>query len=166
LKLGGGNLLKQMRIPDDGIAVLFEPIKDPSAAVNLAREGKIQIEDVVLDTLDQEDTTFKHTVSVSVKNKTDEGLSMNIPKGQIFENRLADSISQNLAAADDYQNIRVEARQRVGVKIGAHCVNQDLQPPQDVLGNITIFELTDKNFVSQNQLWKIIEQARNKILND
>lgn len=49
--------------------------------------------------------------------------------------------------------------------ISTLCLNQPLPPPSDhgTKGNIAIFEVGDKSFRDQSELWEILENNKDKL---
>lgn len=164
VNIGGAVVLIQTApdIEKEEIAVLFEQIADKSALVNLALDDKLKIEEVILNTKGKKSDNSKFSVSIKIKNLTNQEIEFTIPKGQIFENKDLETIKQNLAAT--HENTRkIPALGTITIDIDALCINKGLAPPDGGLGNITIFELKNKSFINQTELWKWIGEKLEEI---
>ena len=131
------------------------------ALVNLALEGKVRIVEVKLITVNREPPNRKFAVLIVVKNQTSEDIKVKIPKGQVFENKQLKPKRQNLAAANE-DIITIPASfdissPGVPITIEALCINKGFDYPNGNSGNITIFELNNKSFIGQKDLWGWIE---------
>lgn len=160
--VGGGVVLAQMKIPQTKWMSIFVPIVDENSLVNFVLRGDIQIERVILDTLKEELKGQQFAVFIVLNNQSQEEINFNIPKGQVFENKSPEAFSQNLVASNDYKKVMISPNEKKNVQIEAYCLNINLPPPRSNIGNLTIFELRNRNFVNQAQLWKIVEKAAEK----
>ncbi len=144
--------------PIEEVALIFSQIKDKIALVNLALKGTVNIDDVRLITIDPKPPNRTFEVRIKVRNQTPREVRVKIPKGQIFENKNVATRRQNLAAAgEDIITIPASTDSSpsiVEIKIKALCINKGFDPPAGDLGNITIFELTNNKFLTQNELWE------------
>jgi|GEM_PF-1949039 len=139
----------------------FKKVERKDALVNLAREGKLSIQKVRL----QKSTDWDfYEVVLTLKNNTEDGISFIIPKGQIFENKDINIEYQNLTAKDD-ETCFLDAFQDNDFFIKSFCLNEKLSPPTEVGndGNVTIFEVGEKRFKTQRELWDTISKNKNKL---
>lgn len=132
----------------------FRQIFEGDTLVQLAIAGKLGIEDITLNTEDA--SKNEYYVSFTVINLTSERITAKIPKGQIFENKRENTITQNLVIDNDYE-ISINGKSSGRFDIPALCLNKSLKPPEGTSGNITIFEVINKNYNSQDELWNLIE---------
>lgn len=160
--LGGDVVLAQMNIPQTKWMQIFIPVVDKNSLVNFVLSGDIQIERVILDTVKEELNDQQFIVFVILTNQSEEEIEFNIPKGQVFENKFPDDFSQNLVASDDYRQVIISPNEKKNVRVEAYCLNKNLPPPTGNIGNLTIFELRNKNFVTQAQLWNMVDKAVEK----
>lgn len=161
--IGGGIVLAQTEIPLTKWTSVFAPVVDENSLVNLVLRGEIQLERIILDTNKRETTDQELVVLVIINNKTREEMKFNISKGQVFENRFPENFGQNLVAAVDHKKILILPNEKKNIRVPAYCLNENLPPPFDNKGNLTILELRNKNFVNQAQLWKIIKRAKKQL---
>lgn len=159
INIGGAVVLLQTapNASNEEVALIFSQIKDKIALVNLALNGTVKIENVRLITINPKPPHRKFEVWVTVRNQTHRAVKVKIPKGQIFENKNSITRRQNLAAAGE-DIIRIPASSdsspsTVVIKIEALCINKGFDPPAGDLGNITIFELSNNRFITQDELW-------------
>jgi hypothetical protein len=139
-------------VRDEEIAVLFDRVKDKDALVNVALAGRVLINEVKLNTINVERHEFE--VVMLIKNLTSRDVVVNIPQGQVFENK-EQVKRQNLAALRaETKTIPASASRQFRVR--ALCMNKGFDEPRGSLGNITIFELKNKRFINQQQLWDAI----------
>jgi hypothetical protein len=145
-------------IKDKEIAILFKQVEDKDALVNVALKGTVLITEVKLITVDDNPLNRKFAVVMNIKNQTNQTVTVKIPKGQVFENKEMVR-KQNLTAVKEEVVIIPSAMasnsQGVPVRINAFCLNKGFDLPDRSPGNITIFELKDKGFVNQKQLWDL-----------
>lgn len=171
-KIGGGVVLSDIGIlvekdfekKKEIIGVIFKQITDKSALVNLALDGKVEIKEVRLASKKMEDVQEggpKYYVSIRVKNMTGEELTVNVPKGQIFENEKAGTRKQNLAAAN-HERENIPANGEDTLYVEAYCVNERYAPPDGGQGYVTIFEIESNSFFTQQQLWDYLEARQRR----
>lgn len=134
----------------------FKKVSNKNALVNLAIEGKISIIEVVLT---DDNSPEYYLVKLKIKNNTNSIIEFEIPKGQIFENKDFETTYQNLTAANKECHT-IEPLNESDINIYSLCLNEKLPPPsmEGTKGNITIYEIEDKIFITQRELWdKIIK---------
>lgn len=167
VNIGGAVVLVQTapNINKEEIAVLFDQIEDKSALVNLALERKLRIEEVKLNTKSSKSDNPSFSVSLTIKNLTNQEIKFIIPKGQVFENKEQITESQNLTAVRE-DTIKIPASGTINIEVNALCINKGLAPPSGGLGNVTIFELKNKSFVDQADLWKWIGEKLKELTKD
>ena len=137
----------------------FCEIIDQDSLVNLAKKSIISIYGIKLST----DKNGEFYILFSLENKSSEKVRCIIPKGQIFENFNLNTTSQNLATFESYV-IDLKVGETKRFKVNAYCLNQSFDPPDNSDGRITIFEVLNKNYDTQDDLWRII-QFYNESLN-
>lgn len=152
-------------IQETEISLVFDRVTDRKALVNLVSDGRIGIKNIKLESLNQEEkgntSGANYTAIISMENLTDENIDFVIPKGQVFENQETESGRQNLVAAQNWQK-GLSPRASCDLKVEAHCMNQNLNPPDGNLGNITIFKIKDDEFDGQKEVWESINNSVNK----
>jgi hypothetical protein len=148
------------------VAVIFDQVKDKVALVNRALDGKVKIEEVKLLTVEPEGPEREFAVMLKVRNLTGGELRLRIPKGQVFEHKQPEKKKQNLAAANEDFIVlkRPDGPDSppVPITIKALCLNKGFPLPDGHPGNVTIFEVRNKNFINQDQLWDWIAEKRAK----
>lgn len=152
--IGGATVLAQT-IPksvNKEVAIIFDRITDQTALVNVALSGKVSIEQVNLNGSSTEARKSGFTVSIKVANLTGQEIKFKIPKGQIFENKELSPKRQNLAAKGE-DAISLPPFSTKTVIVNALCINKGFPAPNNGLGNITIYELKNKQFLNQGDLW-------------
>ncbi len=132
----------------------FERVTDPRALVNLALNGDIEISYVELQ---KGDNRNNHFVYLEIKNLKDYDLEFYIPKGQIFENKDWANSTQNLSSSTSLYDT-ISANGFLEITIDAYCLNKSMELPVGAEGNITLFELKNKDFENGDQLWGIVEE--------
>ena len=163
VNIGGAVVLVQTTpdIPQEEVAIIFERVEDKEALVNLALNNKVKIQEVRLLTINPKPPR-EFAISMIVKNQTSKELRIKIPKGQVFENKQVTPRRQNLAAAkEDVIILPVSTdpdAPGIPINIVALCINKGFDPPNGSFGNITIFELRNKGFIDQKDLWYWIEE--------
>lgn len=135
----------------------FEKIDDEESITSFLLNNELSISNVRL-TSDNGQYKAKFTLS----NNTGSDISCIVPKGQIFENKEFKKDTQNLASKDD-EYLEIRANRSVDIEINALCLNEKFAPPNGGLGNITIFKVADNSFVTQRELWDIIEDINSGI---
>lgn len=133
----------------------FERVADPNALVNLALNGDIEINNVELRRGDDHNN---HFVYLEITNLRGYDLKFYIPKGQIFENKDSTNITQNLLSSEPLYDIIPANNEFVPITINAYCLNESMKLPKGAEGNITLFELKNKDFENGDQLWEIVEK--------
>lgn len=71
-----------------------------------------------------------------------------------------------MIAADDNKLISIAPGEKKDVKVEAYCLNRELPPPDYAPGNVAIFELRNKGYFNQEQLWKYIDRAKKALAID
>jgi hypothetical protein len=144
----------------------FKKIANEKSLVKAIKKNLVKIYDIILFTDDDGD----YKVEFDLENLTNQNIELVIPKGQIFENKYVDKNeikpTQNLAIREN-EEINLKSKQRKKCKINAWCLNGDFKPPKPkedyILGNITIFEVENKAFETNNDLW-INMKNQNEVL--
>ncbi|AFC23035.1 hypothetical protein [Saprospira grandis] len=127
----------------------YRKITAPNSLLKLVETNKVRI-----DSLDFNSDGSSHSVALKISNLTGKQLSISIPEGQIFENRVIfPKPSQNLASINEHEFILEDFKE---LNIPAYCINQSFSAPSGE-GNLTIFELVKKGFKDQNDIWNWIE---------
>ena len=90
---------------------------------------------------------------ISLKNNTDRGCKIKIPKGQVFENKTIGTGKQNVAASKNYEFF-LPPKSTLKVEIDVFCINRRLSSPSGFY-NITQFKI-NKEFENQDQLWDLM----------
>src|ERR1043166_698899 len=163
INIGGAVVLVQTlpNASEEEVAIIFNQVKDKKALVNLALDGKVRIKKVKLITISRKPPNRKFAVLIVIKNQTGEDIEVKIPKGQIFENRQLRPRRQNLAAANEgiitIPASSDDSSPGMPITIEALCINKGFDYPNGSSGNITIFELNNKSFADQKDLWEWIE---------
>lgn len=130
----------------------FCEIIDQDSLVNLAKEGLIEVTELKLFT----DRNGKFYVRLKLENRHTHKLKCIIPKGQIFENRKVTTKTQNIVTSERYE-IELDIGEVKYYDIETFCLNQTLDPPNYTDGRITIYEIINKNYMTQDDLWRIIQ---------
>lgn len=139
----------------------FKKVKRKDALVNLAKQGKLSIQKVSLQ--DSTDWDY-YDVILTLKNNTENHINFTIPKGQIFENKDINLKNQNLTAKEE-ESLFLDAFQENDFTIKSFCLNEKLLEPTEEGndGNVTIFEVSEKNFKTQRELWDNISKNKDKL---
>jgi len=139
----------------------FKKVEKKDALVNMAKQGKISILNVRL----QKSTDWDYyDVVLTLKNNTENGINFNIPKGQIFENKDIKNEIQNLTAINE-EKCFLDGFQGDDFTIKSFCLNEKLSPPNEegTNGNVTIFEIGEKKFRTQKELWAVVSKNKDKL---
>lgn len=129
----------------------FEKIEEEESITRFLLNNELSISNVRLTTDNRQ-----HKAKFTLSNNKDYDINCIVPKGQIFENKEFKTDTQNLAIEDD-EYLEIKANEKVDIEINALCLNEDFNPPDGRLGNITIFKVADNSFVTQRELWNIIK---------
>lgn len=138
-------------------AKVLTVVDGPNSLVTLVREGKVAINELRLVKRDLNSgkggTEANYQVNLSLQNMTDKEITVNVPKGQVFENTEAGSGFQNLATADEV-NIKLGPHE-LKPEIRAYCINHGRKEPVNQPGYLTPMKLKVAA-KDQIELWRII----------
>jgi hypothetical protein len=129
----------------------FKRVEGEKSLVNLALTDKIKIEKVELRSRGKS----QFSVRISVRNVSPKDVTCFIPKGQVFENKEAVPVAQSLTTSAEGV-LKVHARAAGFIELKAFCINKTFLPPNGE-GNITIYELMNKNFETQDDVWNMLK---------
>lgn len=176
-KIGGTNSIIQSSLQFDQEVLLSPDLQGlkvsdhPEHLLEKVKEDIVEIEKAVLkantsnpDQKGQNDDDFY--VSIQIHNQSDEVVEINIPEGQIFENRIYHfhkDPSQNLATSKAFKT-SLKEQERKSFIIPAFCINENYQPPENEPANMTIFEFDKKGFKNNADLWNWIRTNYNDLV--
>ena len=151
--------------PTVSASAVFKPITESDSLVNLVLAGEATVSTIVLNTRSSNvssSTPSDHEVSLEIGNVTDKPISIRLPKGQVFENKVPGSGFQNLVLADHIE-LTLAPRERRSISVPGHCLNVSLKRPSGQAGNITPLAV-DFEFDTQRALWKEVDSRLAKVL--
>jgi type II secretory pathway pseudopilin PulG len=165
-KIGGAGAVKDTvkagslsEVSPTVASALFTNIKEPTALVNAALDGRVTILKLSLDTVASESVGKPHHFArLEMANATEGDLVLEIPKGQVFENASRSEKIQNLVVAEAIK-VTCLGRSRQSVVVPAYCLNQHLGPPHGLDGNITPLKVKF-SFNSQESVWMRVSEAQ------
>lgn len=150
----------------------YKIVEGNDTLVEHVKNNRVRLDNITLNTypeeVDESSRRSDYFVDVELTNLTDSSIEVQIPEGQIFENReyqYEDKPSQNLATAES-KSIIIEANESVDFQIPAFCMNREYHPPQEKDGNLTIYEMLKKGFQDNKQLWKWVKKNYENIIKE
>ena len=136
----------------------FKKITDKEALVNLAINGNIGINKVILKKGNDKN---HHKVILSLSNFQNTIIDFVIEKGQVFENKEYEKNTQNLASSDNLR-YSLQPNETKDFQFDAYCLNKGMKIPNGGTGNITIYSLLNKTFRDGDELWKNMDLLKSK----
>lgn len=133
---------------------VFKHISETDSLVNLVLNGKLGVSAIVLGKRSRSVKSAvisDFAVNLEVRNLTNEIVRVQLPKGQVFENKAPRSGIQNLVLAENTE-LQLNPRESKTVSVGGHCLNSHLAPPNGQPGNITPIAVKF-DFDSQASVW-------------
>jgi hypothetical protein len=141
-------------------STIFRPITDSKSLVHLVLANQIRVDTVTLrgrSSSSPKLSNTPHEVLLKLTNTSDARIETSVPKGQVFENKVAGTGFQNLVAAGDHL-IHLNPGESKYFYLAGYCLNANLKSPSGQDGNMTPISVKF-DFNSQNEVWSGVSAA-------